>query len=313
GKETTHEILKKDQEFSREDAIEMQVPQRRIFSNINLEKHTKIVSEYLTGKSKYILGKIPKDIIKAIDLYIGECVEPKVIHDPSKTLANIIAISVADIIAGEECCNYEDILETFKSLSKSIFKIFYIPPLLSFIHPWLHQQFVTIPLRFGWNPLSTHKKVLISRIKPIIEKRLYDKKRLGDAWVAPVDGLQCFLDAPGINPDLNPNNVNYDFIVDAISCFIFVAMGATVKVVTPVLYDLAKRKQYWHELYQEAQEINKQCNGNELTSDDIAKMVKLDSFVKESLRLSANLTLGFARLCISKSYYTFANGYQIPN
>ncbi|CAG8810299.1 25728_t:CDS:2, partial [Gigaspora rosea] len=118
---------------------------------------------------------------------------------------------------------------------------------------------------------------------------------------------------PEITPDLDPNNVNYDYIANAIGRFIFSTMGTTNFGVTYALYDLAEKKQYWQELYQEAQEINKQCNGNELTSDDIARMVKLDSFVKESLRISSAPIVGLQHKCISKSYYTFANGYQVPS
>ncbi|RIB26169.1 cytochrome P450 [Gigaspora rosea] len=51
---------------------------------------------------------------------------------------------------------------------------------------------------------------------------------------------------------------------------------------------MAKRKEYWDELYQEAQKINKQYNGN-LKSEDLAKMVKLDGFIKESSRLNNHL------------------------
>ncbi|CAG8676789.1 6271_t:CDS:2, partial [Dentiscutata heterogama] len=236
---------------------------------------------------------------------------PKVIHEPRKTLADIVAVPVSNIIVGEECYMHEDILEAFKDITLQVFKIFLIPPVLSFIHPWLHQQFVAIPFRFGWNPISKHRQAIINRIKPVVEKRLYDKKRLGDAWVAPLDALQFYLDDPEITPD--PNNVNYKYIADAIGTFIFAAMGTTANGATRALYDLIERKQqYWQELYQEAQEIIKQCNGNELTSDDIASMVKLDSFVKESLRLSPGI-VGLQHKCISKSYHTFANGYQIPS
>ncbi|CAG8447313.1 169_t:CDS:2 [Gigaspora rosea] len=118
---------------------------------------------------------------------------------------------------------------------------------------------------------------------------------------------------PEVTPNLDPNNVNYDFIVNGICGHIFAAMGTTTQGLTHVLYDLVEKKQqYWQELYQEAQEINKQCNGNELTFDDIARMVKMDSFVKESLRFS-NPIAGMPHKCISKSYYTFANGYKIPS
>ncbi|RIB24499.1 cytochrome P450 [Gigaspora rosea] len=315
GKETTHEVLKKDQDFSFREGFRVQVPLHLIFRNsVNPEKNNKIIRDYIIGKLKFLISRLQKNIIEAIDLHIGECVEPKVISNPRKTLADIIAIPVANIIVGEECYMHEDILEAFKDITYSVFLLFIIPPILSFIHPWLHQQFVTIPFRFGWNPVSKHRKVILNRIKPVIGKRLYDKKRLGDAWVAPLDALQCYLDDPEIAPDLDPNHVNYHYIVDAIGGFIFAAMGTTANGATRALYDLVERKQkYWQELYQEAQEINKQCNGNELTSDDIAKMVKLDSFVKETLRLSSGI-VGLPHKCISKSsYYTFANGYQIPS
>ncbi|KAF0559371.1 cytochrome P450 [Gigaspora margarita] len=77
-------------------------------------------------------------------------------------------------------------LETVKTLTFSFIKLAQIPPILSFIHPWLHLQIIIIPLRFGWNPISRHLKVILNCIKPVIEKRLNDKKRLGDAWVAPL-------------------------------------------------------------------------------------------------------------------------------
>ncbi|CAG8764687.1 24820_t:CDS:2 [Gigaspora margarita] len=316
GKETTHEVLRKDQDFSFREGIKIQIPLHLIFKPATIpEKNDKIVKEHIAGKLKQLISRLQKNIIKAIDLHIGECVEPKIIHvrDPSKTFSEIIAIPIANIIVGEECYNNKEILEAFTDVSLSIIKMLFIPPVLSFIHPWLHQQLVTLPLRFGWNPFSKHKKAIIKHIKPVIKKRLYDKKRLGDAWVAPLDALQCYLDDPEITPDLDPNNVNYDYIASAIGRFIFSTMGTTNLGLTHALYDLAEKKQYRQELYQEAQEINKQYNGNELTSDDIARMVKLDSFVKESLRFSNGPIVGLLHKCISKSYYAFANGYQVPS
>ncbi|CAG8508651.1 190_t:CDS:10, partial [Dentiscutata heterogama] len=313
GKETTHEVLKKDHDFSFHEGFEIRLPPRLITKHATIpDKNAKIIRDYLAGKLKHLISRLQKNISKAMDLYIGECVEPKIVCEPRKTLSDIIAIPVANIIFGEEYYNNEDILETLKSLSSSIIKLFMIPPILSFIHPWLHHKFIIILFIFGWNPISKHSKVILSCIKPIIEKRLCDKKRLGDAWVAPLDSLQCYLDDPEITPDLDPNNVNYDYIVDAINSLIFVALETTSNGATRALYDLVERKQqYWQELYQEALEINNQCNGNELTSDDIARMTKLDSFVKESLRFS-NAIVGLPHKCTSKSYYTFVNGYQVP-
>ncbi|RIB03613.1 cytochrome P450 [Gigaspora rosea] len=307
GKESTYEVLTKHQEFG----FKEQLPTNHIL-NHDISKNHRLIRDFITGKLKYLLSRLQKNIIKAIDIYIGDCAEPRVIHEPSKIISDIIAIPIASIIVGEDCCNHEDLLETFKSVTSSISKFFLVPPILSFKYPWLYQKFVTIPLRFGWSPISKYRKIVISRIKSVVEKRLNDKKRLGDAWVAPLDALQCYLDDPEITPNLDPNNVNYDYIADAIADFIFAALGTTNFSATRTFFDLVKRKQqYWQELYQEAREINKQCNGYELTSDDISKMVKLDSFIKESLRI-AKAIIRLPHKCISKPYYTFTNGYQIP-
>ncbi|KAF0376328.1 cytochrome P450 [Gigaspora margarita] len=137
------------------------------------------------------------------------------------------------------------------------------------------------------------------------------KKKLGDAWVPPIDVLQCFLNDPEIAPDLNLNNVNYNLFADIIGIFIFASMGTSSNRASYALYELAKRKEYWQELCQEAQEINKKYNGNFKTFDNIDKMVKLNRFIKETFRLNSDI-LGLPRQCLNDSHYTFMNGYQIP-
>jgi hypothetical protein len=51
---------------------------------------------------------------------------------------------------------------------------------------------------------------------------------------------------------------------------------------------LAGRPELLNELYEEALIIDKECNGS-LTVTDVQKMVKLDSFIKESLRHSGQI------------------------
>ena len=54
-----------------------------------------------------------------------------------------------------------------------------------------------------------------------------------------------------------------------------------------ITLDMASRPEALEELYEEASRIDKECNGI-LTVADVKKMVKLDSFVKESLRHNDN-------------------------
>jgi hypothetical protein len=47
-------------------------------------------------------------------------------------------------------------------------------------------------LRFGWSPVSHHRKVIINRLKPVIEKRLEEKKENGDSYESYVSHIVIF-------------------------------------------------------------------------------------------------------------------------
>ncbi|CAG8753625.1 8858_t:CDS:2, partial [Cetraspora pellucida] len=102
GKESTHEIFKKDQDFCFREGIRMQMPLQHVFSYAtDIEKNLRIIREFIIGKLKYLTSGLQKNIDKAMDLYIGECDEPKVIRDLYKTLSQIVSIPVASIIVGD--------------------------------------------------------------------------------------------------------------------------------------------------------------------------------------------------------------------
>jgi hypothetical protein len=37
-------------------------------------------------------------------------------------------------------------------------------------------------MRFGWNPVVHHRKVVMNRLRPVVEKRLMEKNKLGDDY-----------------------------------------------------------------------------------------------------------------------------------
>ncbi|CAG8804016.1 24103_t:CDS:10 [Gigaspora margarita] len=308
GKDMLYEVLNKN-EFSFHEGSESQLLIYNVlpYAAKNINKPIKILRTFFKINLSNVMHILHQNTSNAINTYIGECADPKVINEPNELLLKIIVKVAANVIFGEECGQYEDVLDIFENFTYLTIKILFVPKILCFIHPWLHEQAVSFPLRY----ISKHRTVISSRIKPIIKKRFEEKKKLGDAWIAPSDALQLGLDDPEIAPDLNPNKVDYNLIIDTIVLFIFAAMSSTSRFSSYILYELAKRKEYWEKLYQEAQEINKQCNGK-LKSEDLAKMVKLDSFIKETSRLSNNL-LSMPRKCIYKSHYTLVDGYQIPS
>jgi hypothetical protein len=74
------------------------------------------------------------------------------------------------------------VIKAFADFTKDFTSILVIPPILLFIHPKVHAQVITLPLRFGWNPIGKHLITLKKHLKPVLEKRLKDKEILGDKY-----------------------------------------------------------------------------------------------------------------------------------
>ncbi|CAG8535792.1 8761_t:CDS:2, partial [Cetraspora pellucida] len=194
GKETTQEIFKKDQDFSFTESSDVKILLGYVFPNLlkvdkSTDKALKVVKNIFIVNLNHLTSKLQQHITNTIDSYIGECVEPKVISNPYELVITMISTIAANLIVGD--LDYRVLYE--------------------------------IPLRF----ISNHRDVIISRIKPVVKKRLEAKKKLGDAWIAPVDALQLLLNDPNIAPDFDPDNVNYDYIADLTGLFIFAAMSTT--------------------------------------------------------------------------------------
>ncbi|CAG8583401.1 9232_t:CDS:10 [Diversispora eburnea] len=136
-------------------------------------------------------------------------------------------------------------------------------------------------------------------LKPLLEKRLEDKKILGDKYEPTLDIIEYFMND-------HETKVITDDYLNKICDFLFVTVVAsihtTARQLTSALYDFAGRPELWDDLYEEQVKIDKECNG-ELSPQHINKMVKLDSFLRESLRT-------FDAKCLES--YTFKNGMTVP-
>lgn len=44
-------------------------------------------------------------------------------------------------------------------------------------------------MRFGWNPVSRHRKIVMNRLRPVIEKRLRENHKLGDNYIPRVSKI----------------------------------------------------------------------------------------------------------------------------
>ncbi|CAG8490690.1 5100_t:CDS:10 [Diversispora eburnea] len=304
GNEIAHEVYGHSDTFSMTNATRDSFPLYRILKSIEktdtLKLTVKAIREGLTAKLPSFTERVQKTLMFSINQEIGDCSQPKLINT-TNNFSRMVARSVADVL---EISKNEDVVNAFADFTKDFTSIVAIPPIFSFIHPKVHTQIITLPLRFGFNPILKHLITLKKHLKPVLEKRLKDKEILGDKYEPPLDIIEYFLN----NLESETKVITDDYL-DKICDFIFILVIASIHTTshhtTFALYDFAGRPELWDDLYEEQVKIDKECNG-ELTPQHINKMVKLDSFLRESLRtFAANPHRSFES-------YTFKNGTTIP-
>uniref|UniRef100_A0A1D1Y8D8 Ent-kaurene oxidase n=1 Tax=Anthurium amnicola TaxID=1678845 RepID=A0A1D1Y8D8_9ARAE len=304
------EVFKNADHFDLISATNESLPLHKLLiynGGIDREKikfHAKTAREQVSGKLDVNINIVQKSLSKGIDKWIGDCNDPKIVYNAWLMVNNIISLPISNIFVGEEAASHEDLVKSLGNLAFDLSPLLIMPPILSFIHQKLHEFVITLPMRFGWNPVSHHRKVVLNRLRPVVEKRL--KERNGENYKPYNDLIEYYMNQPDFDYS-KPDNL--PFYVDNLFVMSFTAIHTTSKAASNALYDLAGRPELLNELYEEALTINKECNGS-LTVSDIKKMKKLDSFVKESLRLSSDL-VELPHYMISESY-TFSNGFTIP-
>lgn len=137
---------------------------------------------------------------------------------------------------------------------------------------------------------------------PKILDRIDKDAKLGREWEGrPLDLVSWLLDyAP-------PESVNVEDITARVMFINFAAIHTTSLTLSAVMFWLAARREYHQELREEIKEMI-QAYG--WTKEAMGKMQKLDSFVKESMRLSGISSFSSARKALKN--FTFSNGLTIP-
>ncbi|CAG8690217.1 12980_t:CDS:2, partial [Ambispora leptoticha] len=157
--------------------------------------------------------------------------------------------------------------------------------------------------KFGHNAVSDHKALLISRIKPIVEKRLKDQS-FGESYHRPNDLIQTLIEYA----QKNQQKVDCSRIVSYILLLVWVAVHTTSFNFFNTLQEYAARPEYWNELFEEQQQLIMDNDADKY--ELLAKMHRLDSFVKESMRTFGN-AVGLTHMTMD-SEFKFSNGYQVP-
>ncbi|KAJ3812195.1 cytochrome P450 [Lentinula aff. lateritia] len=145
----------------------------------------------------------------------------------------------------------------------------------------------------------------MKHVSPLVEERLEKEKLFGADWAGKSNDLLTWLIEK--TPERDKLSVT---TIKAITIRLLATMFAAYRpasmALTQALFDLATFPAYIPELRAEVESIVKEEG---ISKDSIGKMYKLDSFVKESLRLRAGGKASMPRKVLKD--FTFSNGTTV--
>ncbi|KAL8692055.1 MAG: hypothetical protein Q9218_002841 [Villophora microphyllina] len=148
------------------------------------------------------------------------------------------------------------------------------------------------PLVQHWIPemakVRHHGNVAQRVIAPIVNERLEQQRILGDKWRPPLDLLQMLWDGA------YGQDKTADFMAYTALAISFAAIRTSSSVPVHLLYDLCARPEYIEPLRDEIETVL--AEEGSFTKVAFNRLVKLDSFMKESQRYNPLSFLTFGRL-----------------
>ncbi|KAG9286061.1 hypothetical protein G9A89_022738 [Geosiphon pyriformis] len=311
GKDCTHEFLaNKHANFL--DAIEMIFPLTKILGTDkpkNREASIKLIRDQVNPLIPKTIEKFQERAKIAFEKHLGLSEEPKTVYSLDKKIREIVSFSGAFLVFGEELSYDTELISSCAGFTNDIFEFFNIPRTLAFIHPWLHRQKVEWKIRVGENPAERNRAKLIKKLPKIVENRIKEMREQGDKYNPPFDFVQKILDD---NVAGEKENIDYNLMAILIYSIIFVSIAGTSVKLSDAIIDYANETDYQKELQEEQEKIAQEYGADKfITIPQLEKMVKLQSFIKESIRYNEEF-LGLPKVNLSSSPITLSNGYQIP-
>src|SRR3954468_10467228 len=102
GKEHLQEVLTRDDSFDFGRAFDRLLPLVSMLKTlVKFTNSTKVLKDYVVNKLKFYTERMQKSLNFATQKYIGDCDEPKVIHNIYHLMTKIISNPIANIFIGE--------------------------------------------------------------------------------------------------------------------------------------------------------------------------------------------------------------------
>jgi cytochrome P450 len=260
----------------------------------------RVISENLTPKLSLLMPIIMDEVEYALQTELPTSREwtPVVIN---KSLLRIVSLVSGRIFVGPALNRNEEWMNACINFTLDLFNAGRALRSKSYFGKALAIKFGTIP---EVKRVFDHHEVAHRIILPILQKRAELKAKDQNAEL-PNDMITWIMEKESSNGDPLPFGKQAELQLIAS----LAAIHTTTLTTTNFLYDLVARPEYFEPLRQEIDTVWSESEGLDKTS--MAKLVKLDSFLKESQRLNPHNQLTFDREIRAKGGLTLSNGVHL--
>ncbi|KAI9309164.1 cytochrome P450 [Cunninghamella echinulata] len=295
---------------------------KRIFDNYLLtnsvftldgdaQKIANLIKKYLNPNLKHFTPRVVENLTLGFKEYVGDIpAEGKEFSNIYPMVQSMVAKASASVFVGTELAKNEQLIDSFKNMVLEVGSELSPKPLLE-LFPRINR------LRMWYigktSPkVRKHRQQLYDALKPEIDRRL-ENMRLNDSnWERPEDILQAMIESKD-----RPEHVDiYVYCSENITQLIFAALHTTSENSTIALYRILNHPGLIDELLEEQNEIlemegfDKSCGPEVFTREIVNKFVKLDSAIRESLRVR-NDYITLPHVNISQENVILSNGVII--
>ncbi|KAF8627694.1 hypothetical protein AX15_004292 [Amanita polypyramis BW_CC] len=209
------------------------------------------------------------------------------------TMMDIACRASNRMLVGLPLCRNRDYLALSKQFAIDVVKASYLMNMVpSFLKP--------TAVRF--TKVADDMKLAMALIEPLFGERLEQEKQYGRDWPErPNDFISWLL---GV---VKKEERTLRRMATGILGVNFASVHTTSMVLTHALYDLAARPEYVQPLREEIEGITKAEGWSKAS---VGKFKKLDSFIRESTRMSSLGTFGMLRKVMKD--FTFSDGTTVP-
>ena len=191
------------------------------------------------------------------------------------TVLRLVSHIAARHFVGYPLCRDEEWLSTAMKYTENAFRTI----ILIRLFPDWAKPFVAFFIPYAWKVSSALKKAQSIIVPVIHERRRAEVQRQGDAsYQRPNDFLQWMMDEAN-EDDGQPSKLAHRLLILTLA-----AVHTTSMAATQALFDLCAKLEYIEPLHREVSQAVAEDGGFKKTT--LTKMRKLDSFMRESQRLS---------------------------